>query len=76
MGNPTNAHGLRSLPPQAYVALVVWRNARFAQDRERALQQLHGAADAGERLTAIGGELTVSNARPSSVLVDARVPIL
>jgi len=29
-----------------------------------------------ERLTAIGGALTVSNVEPSGVLVEARVPIL
>jgi hypothetical protein len=34
------------------------------------------APELDERLTAIGGALTVSNLEPSGVLIDARVPIL
>jgi two-component system sensor histidine kinase UhpB len=35
-----------------------------------------GLLGLSERLTAIGGALTVSNVEPSGVLVEARVPIL
>jgi signal transduction histidine kinase len=35
-----------------------------------------GLLGLNERLTAIGGALTVSNLEPSGVLIDARVPIL